>query len=83
MSNWSSEKIRDALAFLDQASVTDDLVEVSTTDYRLIRYPERLLSPTLPAAQVIWSSTSRPLPAVFDEIASVVREWGSTPSTGG
>lgn len=76
MSNWSIEKILGTLALLDGAAVTDGLLEISTADYRLIRYPERLLSPTLPAAQVIWSSTSRPLAIVFDEIASAVREWG-------
>lgn len=75
MSNWSTEKILETLASLDGAAVTDGLLEISTADFRLLRYPERLLSPTLPAAQVIWSSTSRPLEIVFAEIASAVREW--------
>lgn len=76
MSNWNTERIVETLASLDQASVSDGFLEFSTADYRLIRYPDRLLSPTLPAAQVIWSSTSRPLDVVFDEIATSVREWG-------
>jgi len=76
MSSWSTEKIVETLWSLDQASVTDEFLDVSTADYRLLRYPQRLLSPTLPAAQVIWSSTSLPLDIVFDEIATSVREWG-------
>jgi hypothetical protein len=76
MSHWSTARIIETLAALDQASVTDGFEEVSTAHYRLIRYPQRLLSPTLPAAQVIWSSTSLPLDVVFDEVATSIREWG-------
>jgi len=76
MSNWSTETILETLASLDGAAVTDEVLEISTADYRLLRYPEWLLSPTLPVAQVIWSSTSRPFAEVFDEIASAVRRWG-------
>jgi len=76
LSSWSTQKILESLASLDGSAVTDGLLEISTTDYRLLRYPEPLISPTLPAAQVISSSTSRPLEIVFDEISSAVREWG-------
>lgn len=76
MNNWNTEKILAVLASLDQAPLTDGLIEFATADYRIIRYPQHLLSPTLPAAQVIWSSTTRSLEVVHDEIVSVVREWG-------
>ncbi len=76
MSIWDTEKILGALASLDETAVTDDFLEVRTAEYRLLRYPERFLSPTLPAAQVVWSNVSRPLDLVFNEIASVVRGWG-------
>lgn len=76
MSNWSTEKIVTTLESLDQAALSDDLLQISTAHYRLVRYPQRLLSPTLPAAQVIRSRTSLPLDVVFDEVASVVHDWG-------
>jgi GNAT superfamily N-acetyltransferase len=76
MGNWHTEKILGALTTLDETAVPDDFLEVRTAEYRLLRYPKRLLSPTLPAAQVVWSSTSRSLDIVFDEIASEIREWG-------
>lgn len=75
MSNWSTERILGALATLDETALPDDFQEVLTAEYRLLRYPERLISPTLPAAQVVWSQTSRSLDVVFDEIASEIREW--------
>lgn len=76
MSNWSTETILETLASLDGAVVTDGVLEILTADYRLLRYPDWLLSPTLPAAQVIWSRTTRPLAEVFDEIALAARQWG-------
>ena len=76
MNNWSTERILRALAALDETALPDDFLEVRTAEYRLLRYPERLISPTLPAAQVVWSQTSRSLDIVFGEIASEVRGWG-------
>lgn len=76
MSSWSTEELLDALASFDQSDVGDDFVEVSTVDYRLLRFPEHFLSPTLPAAQIVSSRTSRSLADVFDEIAALVRSWG-------
>jgi hypothetical protein len=56
--------------------VPDDAVAVGTEEYQLIRYPDRLLDPVFPAAQVAWSKTARPLDEVIAEIAAQVREWG-------
>jgi len=76
MRKWGTQEILAALASLDDETVPDDFVDVRTAEYRLIRYPERFLSPTLPAAQVVWSNTSRPLNIVFDEVASEIEGWG-------
>ena len=75
LSNWSAERTLGALATLDETALPDDFLEVRTAEYRLIRYPKRLISPTLPAAQVVWSQTLRSLDIVFGEIASEVRGW--------
>lgn len=73
---WSTQRILDALASLDEATLGVDVIDVRTAEYRLLRYPERFVSPTLPAAQVIRSHTSRSLDTVFDEIAGQVKGWG-------
>jgi hypothetical protein len=75
MSKWNSQEILEALRSLDDAALPDDFLDVRTAEYRLLRYPERSLSPTLPAAQVVWSDTSRSLDLVFNEVASVVEGW--------
>ena len=76
MRKWSTQEILEALASIDDETVPDDFVDVRTGEYRLIRYPQRFLSPTLPAAQIVWSNTSRPLSIVFDEVASEIESWG-------
>ncbi len=73
---WSTQEILEALASLDDEALSHDFIDVRTGEYRLIRYPERFLSPTLPAAQVVWSNTSRPLNSLFDEVANEVARWG-------
>ncbi len=73
---WSTQDILKALASLDDEALPDDFIEVRTGEYRLIRYPERFLSPTLPAAQVVWSNTPRRLNTLFDEVANEVAGWG-------
>lgn len=75
MSNWNTERILNTLNVLDETALRDDVTEIRTKDYRLLRFPERILSPTFPAAQVVWSNTSKPFDVVFDEIASQVRRW--------
>ena len=76
MRRWGTEEILGVLSSLDDETLPEDFVDIRTAAYRLIRYPPRFLSPTLPAAQVVWSRTLTPLDAVFDEIASEVRDWG-------
>jgi GNAT superfamily N-acetyltransferase len=51
-------------------------IEMRTGEYRLVRYPDIVLDPTIRAAQVTWSRTARPLDEVIDEIATHVRGWG-------
>ncbi len=56
--------------------VPEGAIEVRTGDYRLVRHPDWVLGPSLGAAQVTWSRTTRPVDEVIDEIASRVRGWG-------
>jgi hypothetical protein len=54
-------------------------VEVLADGYRLIRYPDWALDPSLPAAQVTRSRTgsrARPAAEVIDEVTARVRRWG-------
>ena len=76
MRKWGTQEILGALTSLDETALPDDFIDVRTAEYRLLRYPERLLSPTLPAAQVVWSITLRSLDTVFDEVASEIEGWG-------
>jgi GNAT superfamily N-acetyltransferase len=73
---WTTQEILGALTSLDEAALPNDFIDVRKGDYRLLRYPERFLSPTLPAAQVVWSNTLRSLDTVFGEVASEVEGWG-------
>ena len=73
---WGTQEILGAIMTIDDETLPDDFLDVRTDEYRLLRYPDHLLSPTLPAAQVVWSNTSRPLGAVFDEVAFRVKRWG-------
>jgi GNAT superfamily N-acetyltransferase len=75
VSEWGTPAILRALASLDDAALPNDFVDVRTTEYRLLRYPDRVLSPTLPAAQVVWTQVVRPLDTVFAEVASRVHGW--------
>ncbi len=54
----------------------DGAIEALTDDYRLIRYPDWALDPTLPAAHVTRSRAGRPAAEVVDEVAARVRRWG-------
>jgi GNAT superfamily N-acetyltransferase len=74
LSGWTPQRVLDAAAAW--VWVPDGAVDVRTGDYQLIRYPDRLLDPTFPAAQVAWSKTARPLDEVIGEIATHVRGWG-------
>jgi GNAT superfamily N-acetyltransferase len=53
----------------------DGAIEVQTEDYRLIRYPDRVLDPTFPAAQVTQTGTGRSAAEVIDEVMARVRGW--------
>jgi hypothetical protein len=73
---WDTQTILSTLASIDAGAVSDDFTDIQTPDYRLLRYPQRFLSPTMPEAQVVNSHTSRSLGTVFDEISTVVSQWG-------
>src|SRR5665213_1091186 len=75
MSSWSAEQILRALKQLDAAEMSDDVERIVTAEYELVRFPQRLLSPTFPAAQVLWSDFTRPFDAVFEEVARTVQGW--------
>jgi hypothetical protein len=74
MSSWTAQRVLDAAAAMVFAS--EGTIEVRTGDYRLVRHPDWVLGPSLGAAQVTWSRTTRPLNEVIDEVAARVRGWG-------
>jgi GNAT superfamily N-acetyltransferase len=74
VSSWTPQRVLDAAAAMEW--VPSGSVELRTDDYRLIRYPDVVLDPTLRAAQVTWSRTARPLGEIIEEIAGYARVWG-------
>ena len=74
MSSWIAQRVLDAAAAME--FVPEGAIEVRTDDYRLVRHPDWALGPTVGAAQVTWSRTTRPLDEVIDEVAAHVRGWG-------
>ena len=74
LSRWTPRRVLDAAAAW--VWVPGGAIDVRTADYEIIRYPDRLLDSTFPAAQVVWLETSRPLGEVIDEVSAQVREWG-------
>jgi hypothetical protein len=77
LSSWTRRRVLDAAIAMEWRP--DGAVEVLTGDYRLIRYPDWALDPTLPAAHVTRSRagrTRRPAAEVVDEVTARVRRWG-------
>ena len=74
MSSWTARRVLDAAAASQWRP--DGSVEVLAGGYRLIRYPDWALDPSLPAAQVTRCRTARPAAEVIDEVAAQVRRWG-------
>ena len=56
VSSWTPQRVLDAAAAMEW--VPGGAIELRTDDYRLIRYPDVVLDPTLRAAQVTWSRTA-------------------------
>jgi len=73
LSSWTTERVLAAAAAMEWCP--EGSVEIRTHDYRLIRYPDWVVNPTFPAAQVTWSRTMRPLDEVVSEVAALVRGW--------
>jgi hypothetical protein len=77
VSSWTPRRVLDAAAASQWRP--DGSVEVLADGYRLIRYPDWALDPSLPAAQVTRSragSMARPAAEVIDEVTARVRRWG-------
>jgi GNAT superfamily N-acetyltransferase len=74
LSSWTPQRVLDAAAAME--FVPEGAIEVRTDDYRLVRHPDWVLGPTIGAAQVTWSRTTRPLDEIIEEIAARVRGWG-------
>ena len=74
MGSWTPGRVLDAAAAMEWEP--EGSVVVVTDDYRLIRYPDRVVNPTFPAAHVTWSRTVRSLDEVVGEVAARVRGWG-------
>jgi len=73
MSSWTAQRVLDAAAAMEW--VPEGAIELRTDDYRLIRYPDVVLDPTVRAAQVTWSRTARALEDILDEVAVRIRAW--------
>ena len=58
MSSWTAQRVLDAAAAME--FVPEGATEVRTDDYRLLRHADWALGPSLGAAQVTWSRTTRP-----------------------
>jgi hypothetical protein len=74
--SWDQDRILAALSSFEDEPVPDDVEELVTGEYRLVRYPERLVSPTFPAVQVDHLDLTRSFDDVFEEVAHIVRSWG-------
>jgi hypothetical protein len=74
MSSWTAQRVLDAAAAM--GFVPEGAIEVRTDDYQLVRHPDWALGPTVGAAQVTLSRTTRPIDEVIDEVAARVRGWG-------
>jgi GNAT superfamily N-acetyltransferase len=72
--SWTPGLVLDAAAAMEWEPEGSTVVR--TGDYRLIRYPDWVVNPTFPAAQVTWSRTARSLEEVVGEVAARVRGWG-------
>jgi GNAT superfamily N-acetyltransferase len=70
MSEWTAEKVRAAAEAW--VWVPPDAEQVLTSEYQLIAYPAYYQHPT----QVAWSSVSRPVEEVVDEVLAQTRDWG-------
>jgi GNAT superfamily N-acetyltransferase len=75
LSSWNAATILDALKQIDASAMSDDVERMVTAEYELVRFPQHFLSPTFPAAQVLWSDVARPFGAAFDEVTRTVRGW--------
>jgi hypothetical protein len=74
VSSWTPRHVLDAAVAMEWCP--DGATEVLTDDYRLIRYPDRMLDPAFPAAQVTRSRSERTAAEVIGEVAARVRGWG-------
>jgi hypothetical protein len=72
VTHWTAQRVLDVAA--DWVWVPDGAVDLRTDDYQLVRYPDRVLDPGFPAAQM-WPKTARPLDEVIAEVTGQVRGW--------
>lgn len=75
---WTAERIVDASDAIDEqqlVSAGPDTLQVRTDDYVLLRYPDRLRSPTMGLVQA-WPYARRPLATFIDEAEGRARSWG-------
>lgn len=71
---WTRARVLEAAA--DWIWEPEGAVVVATDDYQLVRYPDRLLDATFPAAQVVRLCTERPVGEVLEEIRTRARAFG-------
>jgi hypothetical protein len=73
LNSWTTQRVLAEAAAMEWCP--DGAIEVRSDEYRLIRYPDWVVNPTFPAAQVTWSRTTRPLDEVIHEVTALVRGW--------
>jgi len=66
-----------ALSTFEDEPAPSDVEVLVTAEYRLVRYPERFVSPTFPAVQVAHLNLARSFDSVYEELEQIVRPWGA------
>jgi hypothetical protein len=74
LTSWTPRRVLEAAAAMDWEP--EGATVVRTDDYRLIRYPDWVVSPNFPAAHVTWSRPVRRVDELLGEVAARVRGWG-------
>ncbi len=69
----AAEEVMEAAAWV---WVPEDVVQLETNEFRLIRYPDRCCDPTFPPAQLIWSKGIGSASELIGDVVAQTRAWG-------
>jgi hypothetical protein len=73
----SRARVLAALSNFEDEFVPGDVEELVTGEYRLVRYPERFVSPTFPAVQIDHLNLTRSFDSVYEGVVQTARSWGA------